>query len=259
MTEKVIVITGASSGIGEALTRQLSRQGHALALAARGRARLSDVARDCGDRVMAVPTDVTQRLEVERLRDAALAAFGQIDVWVNNAGRGINRKVLELTDDEFDEMVLINTKSALYGMQTIVPHFMERREGHLINVSTVLSRVSAATFRSAYSAAKAALNILTANLRLDLQADYPGIHVSLVLPGGVRTAFQRSALGGTPELNPPLAGASTQTADEVATVIARLIESPTAEVYSSRVLGEIARRSLDEVNAYERTTAGPSA
>lgn len=254
MSDKVVVITGASSGIGEALAYRLAAQGHALVLAARGGDKLRSVAEACGPRATAVAADVTRRAEVERLHAEAIAALGQIDVWVNNVGRGINRKVLELTDADIDEMVLINTKSALYGMQTILPYFMERKKGHLINVSTVLSRVSAATFRSAYTAAKAALNVLTANLRLDLQSKYPDIHVSLVLPGGVPTAFQKSSLGGTPEYNPPLKGAKAQTADDVAAVIAAVIASPAAEVYSSEKLRDLVRQYHEDADAFDRAT-----
>jgi short-subunit dehydrogenase len=255
MSERVVVITGASSGIGEALAKQLAARGDALVLAARDAGKLNAVADASGPRVKAITTDVTSRADVERLRDEAVAAFGHVDVWVNNVGRGINRKVLDLSDADLDEMVLVNTKSALYGMQAIVPYFMTRRAGHVINVSTVLSRVSAATFRSAYSAAKAALNVLTANLRVDLQNEYPDIHVSLVLPGGVPTAFQKSSLGGTPEHNPPLKGARAQTADDVAAVIVNVIDSPRAETYSSAVLHDLARQYHEDADAFERATA----
>ena len=154
-------------------------------------------------------------------------------------------------------MMLINTKSALYGMQTIVPHFRSRGKGHLINMSTVLSRVSAASFRSAYSASKAALNVLTANLRIDLQTEYPDVHVSLVLPGGVPTAFQKSSLGGTPAFNRPLKGATVQTAEEVAAIIAGVVESPVAEVYSSPVLRDLARHYHEDVESFERAETSP--
>src|ERR687893_439014 len=87
-----------------------------------------------GDRPRARrPPRGAARAEVERLRDEALRAFGRVDVWINNAGRGISRPVLELTDQDVDEMMSVNVKSALYGMQAIVPHFQERGEGHLIN------------------------------------------------------------------------------------------------------------------------------
>jgi short-subunit dehydrogenase len=253
MSGKVIVITGASSGIGAALAKRLGAEGHTLALAARSREPLEAAAAASGGRATIFPTDVTKRAEVERLRDQVLAAFGHIDVWVNNAGRGINRSVLELTDEDLDEMLLVNTKSALYGMQAIAPHFMSRGEGHLINVSSVLSRVPAATFRSAYSAAKAALNVLTANFRMELQAQHPRIAVSLVLPGSVPGAFQKNSLGGTPAVVPPGVPAPPQTPEDVAEVIAGLIETRAPEAYTRPELRAIAGRYHEDVGAFERS------
>lgn len=120
--QKVIVITGASGGIGAALAGELGKAGHRLVLAARRQEELERVAREAAEGALAVPTDVTRREEVERLRDRALEAHGGIDVWVNNAGRGISKRVMELTDADFDEMMTVNVKSALYGMQAVVPH-----------------------------------------------------------------------------------------------------------------------------------------
>ena len=91
-------------------------------------------------------------------------------------------RCLDLTDEDFDLMMTINTKSALYGMQAIVPYFKEHGTGHLINISSALGRIPFASYRSAYSASKAALNSLTANLRMDLRATYPNIHISVVMP-----------------------------------------------------------------------------
>jgi NADP-dependent 3-hydroxy acid dehydrogenase YdfG len=258
MDSKVIVITGASSGIGAALARQRAAAGDTLVLAARRRDRLAGVADACGSRALAVPADVTVRAEVGRLRDAALDAFGRVDVWVNNAGRGINQGVLDLSDAELDEMFLVNTKAPLYGMQAIVPHFKQRGEGHVINVSTVLTRVSSATFRSAYSASKAALNVLTSNLRTDLHASFPRIRVSLILPGGVPGEFQAASLGGTPASNAPLKGARAQTPEEVALVISRVIDEPQAEAYTLPVLADLARQFSEDVDAFEQMmTASP--
>jgi short-subunit dehydrogenase len=251
---KVVVITGASGGIGAELARQLGAQGHRLVLAARREKELAEAARQCGSDAVAVVADVRRRADVERVRTQAIAAFGRIDVWVNNAGRGIGRRVLDLTDEDVDEMFAVNTKSALYGMQAAVPHFMERGEGHLINVSSFLGRVPIATVRSAYSAAKAALNSLTANLRMDLRQEYPGIHVSLVLPGIVTTEFARNALGGAPSgppASPPPGVAQPQTVEEVAAVIVKLIERPVPEVYTNPAQAEIARRYYQDVAAFE--------
>src|SRR5205814_4023841 len=138
-------------------------------------------------------------------------------VWINNAGRGIARAALELTDAEFDEMMAVNVKSALYGMQIVAPHFIERRQGHIINISSFLGRVPIATHRSAYNAAKAALNALTANVRVDLARTYPGIKVSLIMPGVVTTEFARNALGTASATAPPWtpgAAMQPQTAEE---------------------------------------------
>jgi short-subunit dehydrogenase len=250
---KVIVITGASSGIGAELARQLGAQGHRLALAARREQELADAARQSGTETITVVTDVTQRHDVDALRDRALAAFGQVDVWINNAGRGIGKKVLDLTDEDVDEMIAVNLKSALYGMQAIVPYFQQRGAGHLINISSFLGRVPIASIRSVYSASKAALNSLTANLRMDLRQEFPGIHISLVMPGIVLTDFAKNALGGTPGPGtlPPGSPMKPQTVDEVAAAIVRLIEHPAPEIYTNPASPELARRYYEDVGAFE--------
>ncbi|HYS53064.1 MAG TPA: SDR family NAD(P)-dependent oxidoreductase [Thermoanaerobaculia bacterium] len=251
---KTIVITGASSGIGAALARHLGRQGHNLVLAARRAEALNAVAHEITSHVITVVTDVTRREHVNRLRDEALRAFGAIDVWINNVGRGISRPALDLTDAEFDEMMLVNVKSALYGMQAIVPHFVERRQGHIINISSFLGRVPIATHRSAYNAAKAALNALTANVRVDLAAKYPEVHVSLVMPGLVATEFAKNAIGSSGGVAPVWSTNSpTQSADEVAAAIAGVIERPVAEIYTNPASAAMARRYLEDVNAFEES------
>src|SRR5215510_7044358 len=139
MNDKVIVITGASSGIGEALASLVTARGaRGVVLAARRGPELSALAARLGDSALAVVTDVTRRGDIEQLRDRTLERFGQIDVWVNNAGRGITRNVTELTDADVDEMMAINLKSVLYGAQAVLPHFRDRKRGHLISVSSML-------------------------------------------------------------------------------------------------------------------------
>ncbi len=252
---KTIVITGASSGIGAALARHLGREGHDLVLAARRADQLNSVANEVESHVITVVADVTRRENVNRLRDEAIRAFGSIDVWINNAGRGIARPVLELTDAEFDEMMAVNVKSALYGMQAVVPHFIERGRGHVINISSFLGRVPIATHRSAYNAAKAALNALTANVRVDLAAKgYLDIYVSLVMPGLVTTDFARNAIGSAGTTAPPWTpntATKPQTAEEVAAAIAEVIEHPVAEVYTNPASPAMARRYFEDVGAFE--------
>ena len=251
---RCLVITGASGGIGAALALRLGAEGHRLALAARRETELNDVARAIGANAIAVPTDVTRRADVERLRDRAIGTFGHVDVWVNNAGRGITRPVLELRDEELDDILRVNLTSALYGMQTIVPHFIKRGAGQIVNVSSFLSRVPYASYRSAYNAAKAALNALTANLRQDLAAKHPGIHVTLVMPGLVSTEFGRNAVHGSPAL-PPAVMAEAQTADEVAAAIAGVIAEPVAEIYTNPRHRDVVLEYFRDVAEFEREAA----
>lgn len=249
---KHIVITGASGGIGAALAVQLGAAGHRVALAARRERELQEVAGRVGRGAIVVPTDVANRGDVERLRDRAIDAFGHVDVWINNAGRGITKPVLELTDEELDLMMTVNVKSALYGMQAIVPHLIARGRGQIVNVSSFLSRVPFATFRSGYNAAKAALNALTANVRVDLARAHPGIHVTLVMPGLVSTDFPRNALGGSPPI-PPVTEA--QSAEEVAAAIAGVIDHPVAEIYTNPRQAAIVQKYFQDVGAFERAAA----
>jgi NADP-dependent 3-hydroxy acid dehydrogenase YdfG len=229
MTDKVVVITGASGGIGAALAELLASRGASLLLAARREAELREVAARCGGRTHIVVADVTRREDVRRIVDTALERFGRIDVLVNNAGQGITRPPSELTDDDIDEMMRINVKSALYGMQEVLPHFRARGSGHVINMSSMLGRIPYVAHRAAYSAAKHYLNALTANFRAEVQQAHPGIQFSLVSPGVVHTDFGRNARHGGPDSRRV---PDAQSAEEVAAVIAGVIESRRPDVYT---------------------------
>jgi len=239
MRAQVIVVTGASSGIGAELARLVGQRGGRPVLAARRERELLAVAAEAGPDALPLVADVTRRDQVQRILDAALERFGRVDAWVNNAGRGITRPVSALTDEEFDEMMLVNVKSALYGMQVVLPHFKARGRGHIVNVSSMLGRVPFVPARSAYSAAKHALNALTASLRIELRDAFPEIHVSTVLPGVVATEFGLHALGGGPDSR---GLAQAQPAAEVAEVIAGLIEAPRADVYTRPGMRELVAR-----------------
>jgi NADP-dependent 3-hydroxy acid dehydrogenase YdfG len=229
MQDRVVVITGASSGIGAALAEKIGQRGARVVLVARRERELGEVAARAGAQALPVVADVTRRADVERALAEALARFGAVDVWVNNAGRGISRSVSELTDADFDDMMLVNVKSALYGMQAVLPHFRTRGRGHIINISSMLGRVPLAPIRSAYAAAKHALNALSANLRMELHASDPEIRVSVVHPGIVATEFGVRALHGGFDSR-QLPGA--QPVDAVADVIAGVIDDPRADVYT---------------------------
>ena len=250
--DKVVVITGASAGIGAELARQLAAKGAKVVLAARRKAELDEVAADIGKDALAVVTDVTKRSDVEDLCKAALARFGRIDVWVNNAGHGISRAVAELTDDDMNAMWRDNMMSVLYGIQAVLPHFKSRNQGQIVNVSSGLSRAPLAPARAAYGAVKSAMNLLSASLRVELRATHPGIHVTVVLPGVVATDFGRNALGGGVD-NRNLPGA--QPVEAAVEAIVSVIESPALEAYTSPFIAEIVARYQRDPAAFEAELA----
>jgi NAD(P)-dependent dehydrogenase (short-subunit alcohol dehydrogenase family) len=233
MQGKVIVVTGASSGIGAAFARLAGSKGASLVLAARREAELKKVAAESGPNALVVVADVTRRADVQRIVDAALARFGRIDVWINNAGRGISRQAIDLTDEDFDEAMLVNVKSALYGVQAVLPHLKSQKRGHIINMSSMMGKIPIASIRAAYNAAKHALQSLTTNLRIDVHAQFPDIMVSSFLPGVVATDFGLNAKHGGPDSRDlPFA----QPVDEVAAALADLVEHPRPEAYSRPML-----------------------
>jgi NADP-dependent 3-hydroxy acid dehydrogenase YdfG len=247
MQDKVVVITGASGGIGAALAEALAAGGALLALVARREAPLRAVAARCGERALPIVADVTRREAVRRVVDAAIARFGRIDVWVNNVGQGITRSPSLLTDQDVDEMMRVNVLSALYGMQEVLPHFKSRNAGHVINLSSILGRIPFKAERAAYSGAKHFLNALTQNFRAEVQESHPGIQFSLVSPGAVRTEFGRNALHGGPDSR---SLPDTQSAEEVAAVIAGVIASRRPDVYTragarDRVVSHVASLGAD--------------
>jgi NADP-dependent 3-hydroxy acid dehydrogenase YdfG len=229
MGDHVVVITGASGGIGAALAELLAQQGMSLVLVARRKEALESVAARCAGRAHAIVADVGQRADVRRVVEGALARFGRFDVWINNVGRGISRPPSELTDEDLDDVMRLNVQSALYGMQEVLPHFKSRDAGHVINISSLLGRVPFVVNRSAYCGAKHFLNALTATFRAEVQQTHPGIQFSLVSPGVVRTEFGLHALHGGPDSRQL---PDSQSAEEVATVIAGVIESRAPDVYT---------------------------
>jgi NADP-dependent 3-hydroxy acid dehydrogenase YdfG len=250
--DKVVVITGASAGIGAELARQLAARGAKVVLAARRKAELDAVAAKIGQNALAVVTDVTERSAVERLSKAALDRFGRIDVWVNNAGRGISRSVADLTDDDLDAMWRDNMKSVVYGIQAVLPHFKSRNAGQIINVSSGLSRAPFAPVRAAYGAVKGAVNMLSASLRVELRATHPGIHVTVLLPGVVATEFGVHSINATID-NRQLPGA--QPVEDAAKAIVGVIENPRPEAYTSAFIAEAVGRYQREPEAFEAEVA----
>ena len=229
MRDKVVVITGASAGIGAAAAAAIAKRGHTVVMVARRKAELEAVAAKIGPKAICIVADVTSRSEVKRVVDTAIARCGRIDVWINNVGQGITRLPSQLTDEDIDEVMRVNVKSAIYGMQEVLPHFKERKTGHVINVSSMLGRIPSALIRSAYSGAKHFLNAITANFRTEVHQTHPGIEFSIVSPGVVRTDFGRNAIHGGPDSRTL---PESQSAEEVAEVIASVVETRQSDVYT---------------------------
>lgn len=245
--QKRIVVTGASSGIGAAASQVLARRGHRVVLVARRDDALRAVAAECGPHATTVVANMTKREDVRGVVATLLAHGHPIDCWINNVGRGIFRLPSELTDDDIDEMIRVNVKTALYGMQEILPHFKARGSGHIINISSMLGRIPLATFRSAYNGAKHFLGALTANFRSEIQETHPGIQISLLSPGVVYTDFGNNARHGGPDSRQIPNG---QDVGEVAQVLADLVERPRPDVYTragsrDRVLAYFSQVGVD--------------
>jgi NADP-dependent 3-hydroxy acid dehydrogenase YdfG len=229
MKDKVIVITGASGGIGQSVAELLASKGASLALVARRENELHAVADKCGPNAIAITADVTSRAEVQRVVRETLDRFGRIDVWVNNVGQGISRPPSQLTDQDIDDVMRVNVKSALYGMQEVLPHYKERGDGQIVNITSMLGRIPYAVIRSAYNGAKHFLNALTDNFRTEHAEDYPDIVFSLVSPGVVRTDFGINAMHGGPDSRQL---PNSQSVEEVAEVIVDVIENRRNDVYT---------------------------
>jgi NADP-dependent 3-hydroxy acid dehydrogenase YdfG len=226
---RVVVITGASSGIGAALAELLASRSDSVVLVARRREAVERVAKRCGTSAHAVVADMSRREDVRRVVREAVERFGHIDVWVNNVGRGISRSPTQLTDDDIDAMMTSNVKTALYGMQEVLPHFKERNAGHAINISSMLGRLPYALPRSAYTGSKHFLNALTANFRDEVRQTHPGIQFSIVSPPAIPTDFGMNALhGGIDSRKLP----DTQSLAEVVQAIAWTIDTREPDVYT---------------------------
>jgi len=186
---KVVVITGASSGLGEAAARLLSRQGAKLAIGARRKDRLDELAKELGGDVAVVETDVVHRDQVQALVDAAIERFGRIDVMINNAGLMPLSPLDRLKIDDWDRMIDVNIKGVLYGIAAALPAMKAQKSGHFINVSSVAGH-KVRPGSSVYSATKHAVRALSEGLRQEVKPY--GIRTTIISPGAVDTELPES-------------------------------------------------------------------
>ena len=228
LSEKVAVITGASSGIGRATAVALAREGVRVILGARRTDRLQEAVetiQGAGGTARALRTDVTHPEEVKRLVGEAVGAFSRLDLLVNNAGLGYFGCLESMPAEEIRHLFEVNLMGTIYGIQAAVPVMRSQRSGHIINISSVLGK-RATPGSAVYSATKFAQVALSESLRLEL-AD-AGIHVSIICPVSTTTEFFTTAAARSPMKQDP--AGPIYSAEQVAEVIVRCARRPRAEV-----------------------------
>jgi short-subunit dehydrogenase len=193
---KVVVVTGASMGIGEAIAKIFADHGASVVLLSRDGTRVEAARGRIGhpDRTLALSCDVRHREEIDRALGLTVHHFQRVDVWVNNAGRGLLDSVAEMEMAAFRDMFETNFFGAVAAMQAVIPVMRQQGAGTIINISSVAGHIPL-PFHAGYSATKFALNAIGKAARVELKGS--GIHVLTVCPGYVRTGFGENEVIGT--------------------------------------------------------------
>jgi NADP-dependent 3-hydroxy acid dehydrogenase YdfG len=189
---KVVVITGASSGLGEATARLLSAEGARLVLGARRVDRiesLADALTTAGGAAVAVQTDVTRHDQVQRLVDTAVQTFGRVDVIINNAGLMPHSPLERRKIDDWNRTIDVNIKGVLYGIAAVLPYMQRQQSGHIINVSSVAGH-KVGKGNAVYAATKTAVRVLSEGLRQEVKPY--NIRTTVISPGAVATELPDS-------------------------------------------------------------------
>ena len=218
LTGKVVIVTGASSGIGAATVRLLHQAGASPVLAARRGDRIEELAKDLGG-ALAVRTDVTERADIGRLVDLALDRHGRIDGLVNNAGVALHQPLDTLDLDEFARVLDLNVVSVVAMTQAVLPVMRAAGSGRIVNISSGTTRMVMPGV-GAYAATKSAVNMLTAVARRELAGD--GIAVSLVVPFITSTEFAGGIFVAGREVRP---GVTPHSPEYVGKVILRALRT----------------------------------
>lgn len=240
--DKVVVITGASSGLGETTARHLASLGAKLVLGARRTERLEKLVAEitaAGGQAIAVTTDVARRDDVEALVAKGEQHFGRIDVLVNNAGIMPLAPMAKLKVEEWDRMIDVNVKGVLYGVAAALPRFAAQGSGHFINVSSVAGIKVFAGMGTVYSATKFAVRALTEGLRTEAP---DGVRTTIISPGAVDSELKNhSSDQETSEALLAWYEANQIPSDSVARAIAYAIEQPANVDISEVVLRPVAQ------------------
>lgn len=187
LTDKIAVVTGAGSGIGEAIATLLHEEGAKVVLAGRNKDKLQNVANQLAqDSVKVVPTDVTKKEEVDELIKMAQQTFGGLDIVINSAGQMLSSKITDYQVDEWDSMIDVNIKGTLYTAKAALPTMLEQSSGHLINIASI-SGFEVTKSSTIYNATKAAVHTITQGLEKELAKT--GVKVTSISPGMVDTAI----------------------------------------------------------------------
>ena len=230
IADKVVVITGASSGIGESTARLLAGSGAKVVLGARRTDRIDALVKDItakGGAALGFQADVTKRSEVEALVQGAIHEYGRIDVIVNNAGIMPIAPMAALKVEEWDRMIDVNIKGLLFGVAAVLPIMQKQKQGHIINMSSVGGFKVWAPGGTVYSATKFAVRAITEGLRMEHKAD--NIRCTIISPGAVATELPEGSSEEDTRKNLREFYKIAVPADSVARAIAYAIEQP-AEV-----------------------------
>ncbi|GAA0221559.1 SDR family oxidoreductase [Cryptosporangium japonicum] len=227
ISDQVVVITGASTGIGRATALTLAGRGATVVAAARNEGALESLVADARGEVLAVPTDVSDGAAVRALADAAENAYGRIDTWVNNAAVAMWGRIEDISGDEFDRVMRVNFLGQVHGVHAALPALRRAGGGGIIGVASVES-IRAVPLQAPYSASKFALQAFYECLRIELAQEGAPISVSTVLPAAIDTPLYdhgRSKLGALPKPPPPV-----YAAELVAEAIAGAAVRPRREI-----------------------------
>jgi short-subunit dehydrogenase len=197
---KVVVITGASMGIGEAIAKVFAEEGASVVLLSRDAGRAEAARERIGhpERTVALSCDVRHSEEIDRVLGLTLHHFKRIDIWINNAGHGLLDSVAAVELPACHELFETNFFGALSAMQAVIPVMRQQGGGTIINISSVAGHIPL-PFHASYSATKFALNAIGKGARVELKKD--GVHVLTVCPGYVRTAFGENAVRGNERMS----------------------------------------------------------